>query len=223
MQDSKPTKNRRDFLALAATTTATAGLGATLGMAGTAAAATGPSTEFTRWLDTIPGTYRQVTDWPDMNNGMGLAFTMSFLMTAPVAYGVPGSDVGAVLVIRHDTIAVALADEAWAKYSLGEVFGIMDPDTNAPAVRNPYYLKPGALPFAEAALQRLMDGGVKVAACNLALTFRSSMVAAKMGLTHEEVKNDWLDAVYPGIQVVPSGTVACHGAVGRGCSYLLAG
>jgi hypothetical protein len=221
MQDNNPTTNRREFLALAAT--ATAGLGATLGMAGTAAAATGPSTEFTRWLDTIPGTYRQVTDWPDLNKGMGLGYTLSFLMTAPVAYGVPETDVGAVLVIRHDTIPIALNDSAWAKYSLGEMFNISDPDTNAPAVRNPYYLKPGAFPFEAAALQKLIDRGVKVAACDLALTFWSSVAAKKMGLIHEDVKAEWLDAVHPGIQVVPSGTVACHGAVGRGCSYLLAG
>ena len=155
--------------------------------------------------------------------GMGLGYTLSFLMTAPVAYGVPETDVGAVLVIRHDTIPIALNDSAWAKYSLGEMFNISDPDTNAPAVRNPYYLKPGAFPFEAAALQKLIDRGVKVAACDLALTFWSSVAAKKMGLMHEDVKAEWLDAVHPGIQVVPSGTVACHGAVGRGCSYLLAG
>ena len=210
MQDKKTTRNRRDFLALAAT--ATAGLGVTLPMAGTAAAATGPSTEFTRWLDTIPGKYRQVADWPDLNHGMGLAYTLSFLMTAPVAYGVPESDIGAVLVIRHNTIPIAMRDPVWFKYKLGELFGIDDPDSNAPALRNPYFLKPGALP----------DRGVKVAACDLALTFWSGVVARKMGLTHEEVKKEWVEAVHPGIQVVPSGTVACHGAVSRGCSYLSA-
>lgn len=221
MQDRKQTRNRRDFLALAAT--ATAGLGVTLPMTGTAAAATGPSTEFTRWLDTIPGKYRQVTDWPDLNKGMGLAYTLSFLMTAPVAYGVPDSEIGAVLVIRHDTIPIAMRDPVWLKYNLGELFQIADPDTGAPALRNPYFLKPGALPFPDAALQKLMDRGVKVAACDLALTFWSSVVAGKMGLKHEDVKAEWVEAVHPGIQVVPSGTVACHGAVSRGCSYLLAG
>ena len=220
MQDKKTTRNRRDFLALAAT--ATAGLGVTLPMAGTAAAATGPSTEFTRWLDTIPGKYRQVADWPDLNNGMGLGYTLSFLMTAPVAYGVPESDIGAVLVIRHNTIPIAMRDPVWLKYNLGELFRITDPDSNAPALRNPYFFKPGALPFAEAALQKLMDRGVKVAACELALTFWSGVVAKKMGLTHDEVKKEWVEAIHPGIQVVPSGTVACHGAVSRGCSYLSA-
>jgi len=221
MQDDKPTTNRRDFLAMAAT--ATAGLGVMLPMAGTATAATGSATDFTRWLDSIPGTYRQVTDWPDLNNGMGLGFTLSFLMTAAAAYGVPEDYVGAVLVIRHDTIPIALQDPVWAKYGLGELFHIMDPDTGKPAMRNPFYLKPGALPFPDAALQKLIERGVKVAACDLALTFYSGVVAKKMGLQHQDVKNEWLEAVHPGIQVVPSGTVACSGAVSRGCGYLFAG
>jgi len=222
MQDNNPTpKSRRDFLAMAAT--ATAGLGVTLPMAGTAAAATGPSTEFTRWLDSVPGTYKQVTDWPDLNHGMGLIYTFSFLLTAPEAYGVPASDTGAVLVVRHNTIPIALGHEMWAKYQLGELFKIDDPDTGKAAVKNPYYEKPGALPFQEAALQRLIDSGVKVAACALALNFYSGKVAAARGLEHETVKNDWMAAVLPGVQVVPSGTVACSGAVARGCGYLFGG
>ncbi len=222
MQDDKSTpKTRRDFLAMAAT--ATAGLGVTLPLAGAAAAATGPSTDFTRWLDSIPGTYRQVTDWPDMNGGMGLIYTLSFLMTAPVAYGVPESDTGAVLVIRHNTIPIALKDSVWAKYSLGEMFKITDPDTGKPALINPYYVKPGALPFADAALQKLIERGVKVAACDLALTFFSGVAAGKMGLKPEDVKAEWVDAVHDGVTVVPSGTVACSGAVSRGCGYLFGG
>ena len=107
MQDANPTpKTRRDFLAMAAT--ATAGLGVTLPLAGTAAAATGPSTEFTRWLDSIPGKYKQVTDWPDLNHGMGLIYTFSFLITAPAAYGVPETDTGAVLVIRQELFVAGL-------------------------------------------------------------------------------------------------------------------
>ncbi|HUU71285.1 MAG TPA: twin-arginine translocation signal domain-containing protein [Burkholderiales bacterium] len=222
MQDDNPTpKNRRDFLVMAAA--ATAGLGATLPLAGTAAAATGPSTEFTRWLDSIPGQHKQVTDWPDLNHGMGLIYTFSFLLTAPGAYGVPESDTGAVLVIRHNTIPIVLGHEMWSKYSLGEVFKIDDPETGAAATRNPFYEKPGGLPFEAAALQKLIERGVKVAACELALTFYSGKVASKMGLQHEDVKNEWLDAVHPGIQVVPSGTVACSGAVARGCGYLFGG
>jgi len=62
-----------------------------------------------------------------------------------------------------------------------------------------------------------------VAACNLALTVYSGMVAQKMGLKADDVKKDWTEAVLPGIQIVPSGVVACNGAVSRGCTYVYAG
>ena len=75
-------------------------------------------------------------------------------------------------------------------------------------LRNPFYLKPGGVPLPDAALQKLIARGVKVAACNLAITFYSGMVAKKMGLSHDAVKKDWTEAVFPGIQIVPSGVVA---------------
>jgi intracellular sulfur oxidation DsrE/DsrF family protein len=226
MQDPKLPGNRRDFLGLAATATATAaaaGLGSIVPVATAAAAAGGASTEFTRWLDSIPGTYRQVYDMPELNHGMGLIWSWAFRMTGAQGYAVPESEMGVVLVLRHDALPLAFNDSVWAKYKLGEVFKIDDPDTKAPAVRNPYYLKPGALPVADAALQKLIETNVKVAACNLAITFYSGMVAKNMGLKHEDVMKDWNDAVLPGVQVVPSGVLACNGAVSRGCVYVFAG
>jgi hypothetical protein len=175
VNDKKQQLDRRDFMGLA-TAMAAVGVGAAL-PASIAAAADGPSTAFTRWLNSIPGRYRQVTDWPNLNHGMGPVYTLSFLNSAQVAYGVPESDLGAVLVIRHDTIPIALEDSVWAKYSLGELLGITDPDTEAPALRNPYYLKPGGLPvapeyasfLADAALKSLLIGASKSVRATLLL------------------------------------------------------
>ena len=221
MEDSNSLSNRRGFLALAAT--AAAGMGAMLPVGTAAAAASEIPADITDWLNSIPGKYRQVTDWPDFNNGMGLIYTSNFLTSAAIGYGVPPSELGAVLVIRHDTIPIAFKDSVWAKYKLGAMFRINDPDTNAPALRNAYYLKPGALPFPEAALSKLIERGVKVVACNLAITFWSGVVAQQMGLKPEDVKKEWTDAVYPGIKVLPSGLFACNAAQSRGCQYLFAG
>jgi intracellular sulfur oxidation DsrE/DsrF family protein len=220
--DTKLQGNRRDFLGLAATVAA-AGLGTMVPGTTAVAAADGPNTDFTRWLDSISGKHRQLYDMPEANQGMGLLWSWAFFMTGPEAFGVPESDLGVVMVLRHGALPLALTDSVWAKYKLGEVFKIEDPDTKAPAVRNPFYLKPGALPVPDAALQKLIARGVKVGACNLAITFYSGMVAQKMGMKHEDVKKDWTDAVLPGIQVVPSGVVACNGAVSRGCVYVFAG
>ncbi|HTT40642.1 MAG TPA: hypothetical protein VMH32_23540 [Burkholderiales bacterium] len=223
MDDAKLHGNRREFLGLAATAAA-AGLGAIVPVTGAVAASESPSTDFTRWLDSIPGTYKQLYDMPEVNHGMGLVWSWAFFLTGAQAYGLPESDLGVVMVLRHNALPLAFNDSVWAKYKLGETFKIDDPDTKAPAVRNPFYLKPGALPVPDAALQKLVGRpNMRVAACNLALTFYSGMVAQQMGLKHDDVKKDWTDAVFPGIQLVPSGVVACNGAASRGCVYIFAG
>jgi len=223
MSDPKIPANRREFLGAAATAAVT-GLGAMMPVTAVQAAAS-PSTDFTRWLESIPGTQKQLYDMPELNGGMGLLWSFAFFLTGAPAYGLPESELGVVLVLRHNSIPLALNDSAWAKYRLGEVFKINDPDTKAPALRNPFYLDARALPvpIADATLQKLIARGVKVAACNLAMTVYSGVVAQKMGLKADDVKKDWTDAVLPGIQIVPSGVVACNGAVSRGCTYVFAG
>ena len=221
MDDAGFHGSRRDFLSLAAT--AAVGLGAGVPVARRMPVPQDPSTEFTRWLDTIPGTHKQLYDMPEVNQGIGLVWSWAFLTTGASAYGLLEKDLGVVIVLRHNAIPLALNDAAWAKYKLGEVFKIDDPDTRAPARRNPFYQMPGAFAVPEAALQKLIARGVKVAVCNLAITISSGMVAQKMGLKHDDVNRDWIAAVFPEIQIVPSGVVACNGAASRGCAYIFAG
>ncbi|MFL6582865.1 MAG: twin-arginine translocation signal domain-containing protein [Burkholderiales bacterium] len=221
METTQVQVERRDFLGLAALI-ATAGAAAALPMAN-AVAAQGPSTDFTRWLDSISGKHRLLLDMREPNGGMAMAWAWVFLFTAPQAYGVSESDLGAALVLRHNGIPVALDDSAWKKYSLGEFFKIDDPETGKPAVRNPYYLKMSEPFFPDMALQKLIDRGVKVAACDMAIHFYSGLLAKQTGMKHEDIKADWNAAVLPGIAHAPSGIVACQGAVARGCTYLFAG
>ena len=223
MEDTKLEVDRREFLGLAATAAAIGiGIGAALPVA-TAAAAQGPSTDFTHWLDSISGKQRIVLDMREPNDGMALAWAWVFLFTAPQAYGIPESDLGTVMVLRHNAIPVALEDSAWKKYKLGEYFKINDPETGKPAVRNPYYLKMSEPFLPEMALQKLIDRGVRVIACDMAIHFYSGEIAKLTGMKHEDVKADWNSAVLPGIAHAPSGVVACHGAVAHGCTYLFAG
>ena len=221
MEDTKLQLDRRDFIGLAAAMAAI-GVGAALPVA-TAAAAQGPSTDFTRWLDNIPGKQRILLDMREPNGGMALAWAWVWLFTAPPAYGVPESDVGTVVVLRHNGIPIALEDSAWKKYKLGEYFKIDDPATGKPAVRNPYYLTMSEPFLPDMAMQKLIDRGVRVVACDMAIHFYSGEIAKQMGMKHEDVKADWNAAVLPGIAHAPSGVVACQGSVARGCTYLFAG
>src|SRR5262245_12023251 len=211
--------DRRDFMSLAAVA-ATLGIGAALPAATAGAATDAPTTDFTRWLDTIQGKQRVLLDVREPNGGMAMAWAWVFLFTAPQAYGITEKDVGVVMVMRHNAIPIALGDSVWAKYKLGEFFSIQDPDTNAPAVRIPFYAtrKDPFLP--DMALQKLIDRGVKVAACDMAIHFYSGLIAKQTGIPHDTVKADWNAALLPGIAHAPSGVVACQGAVQHGCTYL---
>lgn len=222
MEEVKQRFDRRDFMGFAAAATAL-GLGATLPAAAATADAGSPSTDFTRWLDSINGRQKALLDMREPNGGMALAWAWVFLFTAPQAYGISESETGVVMVLRHNAIPIALADGVWQKYKLGEFFNIQDPDTGTAAVRNPFYatMKDPFLP--DMALRKLIDRGVKVAACDMAIHFYSGLVAKQAGLKHDDVKKDWNAALLPGIAHAPSGVVACQGAVARGCSYLFAG
>jgi hypothetical protein len=220
-EETKLHVERRDFLGLAA---ALAAVGAAAVVpAATAVAAQGPSTDFTRWLDTLSGKQRVVLDMREPNGGMALAWAWVFLFTAPQAYGVPESDVTAALVLRHNAIPVALDDSAWKKYKLGEFFKIDDPDTGKPAVRNPYYLSMSDPFLPDMAMQKLIDRGVRVIACDMAIHFYTGLLAKQTGMKHDDIKADWNSAVLPGVAHAPSGVVACQGAVAHGCTYLFAG
>jgi hypothetical protein len=221
MQDGKHQIARRDFLQLAATAAAV-GIGVAL-PAATTSAATTEATDFTRWLDSISGTQRVVLDVREPNDGMAIAWAWVYLFTGPQAYGVKESDLGTVMVLRHNAIPFALEDSMWKKYKLGEYFKINDPKTSAPAVRHPYYTTPVDPDVADMTLKNHLERGVKVAACDMAIHYFSGKIASQMGLKHEDVKKDWMAATLPKIAHAPSGVVACQGAVANGCSYVFAG
>jgi hypothetical protein len=219
MLDQKLEFDRRDFLQLA-TWTAAAGIGTTLPAA---TAAEGEATDFTRWLDSISGKQKIVLDVREPNEGLAMAWAWVYLLTGKQAYGVKENDLATVMVFRHNAIPLVLEDSAWRKYKLGEFFKIEDPESKAPAVRNPFYVKGHEPLLPDMALQKLIDRGVKVAACDMAIHFYSALVANQAGLKHDDVEREWMAGVLPGIMHAPSGVVALQGAVARGCSYIFAG
>ncbi|HTR21765.1 MAG TPA: hypothetical protein VMH88_12995 [Gemmatimonadales bacterium] len=221
--------HRRGFLGSLAGSAAAVGLGGLVPQALMAAPEAGASAPegdaaFNAWLDGIKGKYRQLYDATETNGGLPLIWPLVFLMTGAPAYGVPESELGVVVVLRHSGIPIAFKDAVWEKYKFGEVFKVNDPATNAPSVRNIYTnLKPGDMPFPDAALEKLQARGVKFGVCAMAIQFYSGVLAKQMNMDAAAVKQEWLSGVLPGIQVVPSGVVAVNGAQVHGCHYCFAG
>jgi hypothetical protein len=110
----------------------------------------------------------------------------------------------------------------WQKYKIGESFKINDPETKAPAVKNPFYKpKSGVLPIDDMALDRLLAKGTIVGACNVALTIQSKMLSG--GVTPQEAAKEWAANIIPGVTVIPSGTWGVNRAQAGGCSYCAGG
>jgi hypothetical protein len=175
------------------------------------------------WPGMLRGQHRQVVDAYEVNSGFPLTFAFTFLATnePPTANSVSAT---AVVVLRHGAFPIALNHEMWRKYKIGEAFKIVDPETKAPAVKNPFWHpKPGILPVDEMALDRLLANGTVFGACNVALMVQSKMLAGNAGVTADEAAKEWAANVVPGVALIPSGTWGVNRAQEAGCSYCAGG
>jgi hypothetical protein len=213
--DASDLTARRGFFArvVGAMAAGLAGFAVTPLRAQAAAPSSGPD-----WPGALKGRNRQLVDAYEANSGLPLAFVHTFLMPNDP------SDTSAVLVLRHGAFPIALNDAMWQRYKIGESFKIIDPETKAPAVKNPFYKpKSGVLPIDDMALDRLLAKGTVVGACNVALTLQSKMLAGNAGVSAQEAAKEWAANVIPGVTVIPSGTWGVNRAQQAGCSYCAGG
>jgi hypothetical protein len=171
------------------------------------------------WPGKLAGSHRQVVDAYDVNNGSPLAFAHTFL--APNG---PSGAATAVIVLRHGALPIALNNAMWERYKIGESFKIIDPETKAPAVKNPFlHPKPGVLPVDEMAIDRLLETGTIFGACNVALRIQSKKLASHAGVSADDAAKEWAANVVPGITIIPSGTWGVNRAQDAGCTYCSGG
>lgn len=169
------------------------------------------------WFGKIQGKHRMIFDAPQVNSGFVAIWPRVYLNSMAATWPGPAT---AVVILRHEALPLAMGDALWAKYSLGEMFGVKDGD--APAKRNPYATITG-LPIPGLGIAELIKSGVLVGACDVALTIYSSGAAKKMGLDPAAVKKEWIAGLLPGVQVVPSGVLGVGRAQELGCGYCFSG
>ena len=168
------------------------------------------------WPGTLKGRHRQVFDIYDINDGFPLGFANNFLT--------PNESATAVLIFRHKGLVYGVGSAMWAKYKIGETLKIIDPETKAPAVKNPWFEpKPGALRNPDMALDRLIARGTVMGACAVALRGTSRQLAGNAGVTPDEALKEWTANLIPGVAVLPSGTWAVNRAQEAGCTYCAGG
>jgi intracellular sulfur oxidation DsrE/DsrF family protein len=180
----------------------------------------GVDAAFETWLNRITGKHKMIFDAPEVNGGMPVIWPRIWLNGNNENYATKDADNSAVVVMRHSAIPMAMRDEVWVKYKLGEAFNIKDGE--APATKN-IFAKVMPLPLPGTGTEALLASGVMIGVCNVALTVYSAMVAQKMSLDAAAVKADWVAALLPGVQVVPSGVLAVARTQEKGCAYCFAG
>jgi hypothetical protein len=186
------------------------------GLMTTAARAQPAQADGPDWPGTLKGRHRQVFDVYGINDGFPLGFANNFLA--------PNESAMAVMIFRHQGLPYALSSAMWEKYKIGESFKISDPETKAPAVKNPWFEpRPGALPNNDIALDRLLAKGTVMGACGVALRAQSRRLAGNAGVTAEEALKEWTANLIPGVTVLPSGTWGVNRAQEAGCTYCAGG
>lgn len=180
----------------------------------------GADAAFETWLNRITGKHKMVFDAPEVNGGMPVIWPRVWLNGNNENYGTKDTDNTAIVILRHSSIPLGMRDDVWAKYKLGEAFSIKDGD--APATKN-IFAKVMPLPLPGTGVEALLASGVMFGVCNVALTVYSAMVAQKMGMDAAAVKAEWVAALLPGMQVVPSGVLAVARTQEKGCAYCFAG
>jgi intracellular sulfur oxidation DsrE/DsrF family protein len=180
------------------------------------------------WFKKLKGKHRIVFDVPEPNGIFPFAWPRIFLATN-AATGTTEKDCGIVVVLRHNAIPYAMDHHLWAKYDFNQVFKVVDPGTNKPSTRNPFWQPAqgdfkvpglGAVPIG---INDLQESGVMFCVCDAALTVYSAVTADILKQDAAEIKKDWVSGILPGIQVVPAGVWALSRAQERGCAYCFAG
>src|SRR5260221_4657760 len=162
------------------------------------------------WLAKLTGKHKQFFD-ATSSNQFAPVFAMNFLNSNNDTYKLPDSSISAVVGLRHFALPMALTDDIWSRYKVGEFTGTIDPATKAPAQRNIFYHPhEGDIMFPTSAIDKLIDRGVQFTACNVALTVLSGVLSKNAGVTPEQAKKEWVAGLIPGVVLVPSGALAVN-------------
>ncbi len=210
---------RREFLAMA-------GAGALAIATGSATkhAATFSSSSPDPWLGPLSGKHKMYFDATSATGGWALVYAMNWLASAPAAYGERESDFSAVVGARHFSAVMALNDSIWAKYPIGAMVSVIDPQTKAPAKRNIFFKsQAGDLMFPDSAIEKLQARGVVMVACGLALGVVSGLAGGQVGVPEAQAKTEFMANLLPGVKAVPSGVFAVAHAHEKGCAYCYSG
>jgi hypothetical protein len=178
------------------------------------------------WVDKIKGRYRAVFDVPEPDQGYGVWRASLWGMQYQQVLGAKPADLSAVLVMRHNGIALAMQQAFWDKHQLGKVYDVKHPLSSEPTDRNPVLLassrKEVPPELDDVALDKFIGRGGIALACALALDDLVEKIAKRENGNADAVRTEAMASFVPGVILQPSGVFAALHAQDAGCKYLRA-
>jgi hypothetical protein len=177
------------------------------------------------WCDRIKGKVRAVFDSPEISDGSAVFRAQVWRDEYKEVYATSLADTTTVTVLRHKGIALAMNDEYWARFKIGEKASMRTADDKEWLTANPVNKPDPTAPpaYASYSLPALLASGGIVLACNMA--FSRSVVGnfkTEGKLSDDDARKEALAHLVPGVILQPSGVFATLRAQQAGCSYLLA-
>jgi intracellular sulfur oxidation DsrE/DsrF family protein len=119
---------------------------------------------------------------------------------------------------------MVLGDPLWEDAEWGESEKLKDPSSGEVAKRNPFVNIPDgarhSLTWPDGALDTLMQRGVIVLACDLALRNAASLIASRRKIPRADALQLVAQHLLPGVYRMPSGIFATAHAQQLGCGVL---
>jgi hypothetical protein len=180
----------------------------------------------TSWTAKLTGKYKTVFDVPEINGGGGVWRAGLWTNhTRDVLKAEPG-DVTSVVVIRHAAIPLAMNHAFWDAYDVAKENKVTHPMTGKKTRRNPVLMtvEEDALPpnLGGITLQKQIEKGTIVLACNTAFGGMVGMVARKDKLPFGEARTKALSMLVPGVILQPNGIFGVALAQHHGCGFVAA-
>jgi len=172
------------------------------------------------WFDKFKGKHKQVFDLGsfDLSVDSPLRQPVTYLMAhREVSHLEPPDDLNVIVAISHKAFPMNAPDAIWEKYQLGEHWGIKDPQTGKPSMRN-IFTGPATNPGA-ATVRGLQARGIVFWQCNAALGAISGELAQKSGGKAGDIRNDLAANLLPGVRLVPAHTWAIGHVQEMGFAY----
>jgi hypothetical protein len=150
-------------------------------------------------------------------------FGSNFLDTNKNAYGLEYSDVGLMVIVRHNSTPFAYNDMMWSKY--GSVFaqktGFTDPKSKEAPKTNLFNATGygAALASNGITLDSLIKRGLRMGVCRLATRNIAGLAATATGGDANKINDELIANIVTNAHMVPAGIVAVNRAQERGYTF----